>query len=191
MAVFRTEKVISALPLTLVPNTIYFVRVGDGFDLYVSDSTGSVAHKVNDEIGAGSLPGLTGHAKKALVVDADELGVSWFELINSDLAGKAGRVLEVLEDETGWGWRRPGRIDTKLVTDADYTLITDDIGTYVRVSSSTARNVNVPLNSTDPIPVGSVFNIRQGGAGQLTKSSTSQSCRYRSSHALPQQLPRQ
>jgi hypothetical protein len=45
MGRFRAEKVVSALPSTL--DTIYCVRVGTGFDLYVSDSTGAVAHKVN------------------------------------------------------------------------------------------------------------------------------------------------
>ena len=29
-------------------NTLYFVRTGDGFDLYCSDQTGSIAHKLND-----------------------------------------------------------------------------------------------------------------------------------------------
>jgi hypothetical protein len=47
MGRFRAEKVVSALPTTLAPDTIYCVRVGVGFDLYVSDSTGAVAHKVN------------------------------------------------------------------------------------------------------------------------------------------------
>lgn len=47
MAIFNVEKIVSALPVTLVPDTVYMVRTGAGFDLYVSDTTGSVAHKVN------------------------------------------------------------------------------------------------------------------------------------------------
>ncbi|HHA18783.1 MAG TPA: hypothetical protein ENK70_03665 [Methylophaga sp.] len=47
MALFRIEKVISTLPDPLSPNTIYLVRVGEGFDLYVSDATGSIAHSLN------------------------------------------------------------------------------------------------------------------------------------------------
>ena len=41
------KKSFSALPGTLTADTLYAVRVGDGFDLHISDSTGSVAHKVN------------------------------------------------------------------------------------------------------------------------------------------------
>jgi len=47
MAKFRAAKVVSALPDPLAPNTIYLVRTGAGFDLYCSDSTGSIAHKNN------------------------------------------------------------------------------------------------------------------------------------------------
>lgn len=43
---FRKE--IATLPLTLEPNTIYAIRRGVGFDLYITDVLGSVAHKVNN-----------------------------------------------------------------------------------------------------------------------------------------------
>lgn len=46
MARLILNKVVSALP-TLEANTVYFVRTGNGFDLYVSDSTGSIAHSLN------------------------------------------------------------------------------------------------------------------------------------------------
>lgn len=46
MEVINTEKVVSTLP-ALTSNTVYYVRRGDGFDLYVSDATGQHAHKVN------------------------------------------------------------------------------------------------------------------------------------------------
>lgn len=42
------RKEIAALPAQLDPNTIYAVRRGIGFDLYISDSLGNVAHKVNN-----------------------------------------------------------------------------------------------------------------------------------------------
>lgn len=47
MAVFKINKVVATLPGVLTPNTVYAVRAGVGFDLYISDSTGSVAHKIN------------------------------------------------------------------------------------------------------------------------------------------------
>lgn len=47
---FKAHKVVSSLPNTLEPNTIYLVRTGSGFDLYCSDTTGSVAHKINQQL---------------------------------------------------------------------------------------------------------------------------------------------
>lgn len=48
MSEFKAHKVVSSLPSTLEPDTIYLVRVGVGFDFYCSDTTGSIAYKVND-----------------------------------------------------------------------------------------------------------------------------------------------
>lgn len=48
MSEFRAQKIITTLPATLQANTLYFVRTGDGFDLFCSDQTGSIAHKLND-----------------------------------------------------------------------------------------------------------------------------------------------
>lgn len=45
--IFTAYKVVSALPTVLVPNAIYLVRVGNGFDLYCSDATGNIAHPIN------------------------------------------------------------------------------------------------------------------------------------------------
>lgn len=45
--IFRVEKSIVNLPDPLFPDTVYFVRVGEGFDFYCSDITGTVAHKIN------------------------------------------------------------------------------------------------------------------------------------------------
>lgn len=55
MAKFRAEKVVAALPDPLEANTVYYVRTGDGFDIYVSDATGSVAHALNAPGGAGGF----------------------------------------------------------------------------------------------------------------------------------------
>lgn len=40
-------KTVVNLPTTLEPNTIYLVRVGQGFDFYLSDLTGSIAYEIN------------------------------------------------------------------------------------------------------------------------------------------------
>jgi hypothetical protein len=52
MAIHFSSKVVSALPATLVANTVYYVRVGKGFDLYVTNSTGTiVAYPLNAALG--------------------------------------------------------------------------------------------------------------------------------------------
>lgn len=50
MSEFKAEKVVSSLPDPLEPDTVYYVRSGVGFDLFVSDTTGSVAYKVNSPL---------------------------------------------------------------------------------------------------------------------------------------------
>lgn len=61
MAAIRFAKVVASLPGKLAPDTLYMVRVGDGFDLYVSDATGSIAYPINaggsiDNAGAIAWP---------------------------------------------------------------------------------------------------------------------------------------
>lgn len=46
---YRAEKVVSALPAPLEPDTVYFVRSGLGFDIYVTDQTASVAFQTNTQ----------------------------------------------------------------------------------------------------------------------------------------------
>lgn len=41
------HKVIGALPPVLQPDAIYYVRTGIGYDQYVTDSTGTIAHQMN------------------------------------------------------------------------------------------------------------------------------------------------
>lgn len=53
MTTFAASKVLAALPGTLAPDTVYAVRVGAGFDLYITDSTGAVAYKSNAAPPAG------------------------------------------------------------------------------------------------------------------------------------------
>lgn|GEM_PF-4976544 len=73
MKVFSPRKVLSALPDPLVADAMYAVRVGDGFDLYIVDSTGAIAYKVNGGAAAtGELPFFladTTRAPIALTID--------------------------------------------------------------------------------------------------------------------------
>lgn len=56
----KFQKAISSLPNTLTPNSLYAVRVGEGFDLYVSDMTGNIAFKSNSTVGPKGDTGDTG-----------------------------------------------------------------------------------------------------------------------------------
>lgn len=48
MSTLNIYKEIGSLPNPLVADSIYVVRSGQGFDLYVTDTTGSIAHQVNN-----------------------------------------------------------------------------------------------------------------------------------------------
>lgn len=69
----RIEKVISTLPSQLEPNTLYFVRVGEGIDIYVTDSTGTAAHKHN----TGNASGPT------LPIFDDNIPVAYWNIIGN------------------------------------------------------------------------------------------------------------
>jgi len=43
MSVIRQHKVVAALPAPLEANSLYYVRAGTGFDVYVTNSTGLIA----------------------------------------------------------------------------------------------------------------------------------------------------
>lgn len=51
---------------------------------------------------------------------------------------------------------------------ASYTLVRDDAGHLVEVTTAGASTLTVPPNSTIPFPVGTFLRVRQGGAGQVT-----------------------
>lgn len=53
----RIDKVVAALPGTLEPDTVYAVRVGAGFDLYITDALGQTAHSLNGGGGSSTLSG--------------------------------------------------------------------------------------------------------------------------------------
>ena len=55
MAELRVEKYVSNLPGVLEANTLYFVRTGTGFDLYVTNNIGTiVAYPLNASGGGPS-----------------------------------------------------------------------------------------------------------------------------------------
>jgi hypothetical protein len=70
MADLKIQKVVSALPSVLEADTIYIVRVGTGFDLYVTNHTGTVSsYALNQSSGGGVQLG--GSDAQAMVVSVD------------------------------------------------------------------------------------------------------------------------
>lgn len=55
MATFKIFKALAALPGSLEANAAYAVRVGTGFDLYITDETGLIAYQINSSSGGGGL----------------------------------------------------------------------------------------------------------------------------------------
>lgn len=51
---------------------------------------------------------------------------------------------------------------------ASYTLVLGDAGKVVEVTSASATNLTVPQNSSVAFPVGTVIEVCQMGAGQVT-----------------------
>jgi hypothetical protein len=58
VSAFLASKVVNALPGVLVASTVYFVRIGAGFDIYVTNESGMVvAYPLNAGGGGGTLSG--------------------------------------------------------------------------------------------------------------------------------------
>lgn len=49
MADLKFEKRLNSLPATLTADTVYLVKSGDTVEMFISDSTGTEAHKVGAE----------------------------------------------------------------------------------------------------------------------------------------------
>lgn len=59
MTDFRIYKEVSTVPVDISPDSMYAVRTGPGFDLFLSDATGSVAYKINDSLKVSEESGNT------------------------------------------------------------------------------------------------------------------------------------
>jgi hypothetical protein len=53
-------------------------------------------------------------------------------------------------------------------TGTTYTLVASDAGGRVDMSNASANTLTIPSNASVPFPVGTVVNVRQGGAGATT-----------------------
>ena len=63
-------------------------------------------------------------------------------------------------------------INARGSSEAAYTLVAGDVDKIVQTSNASAVTITVPQNSSVPFPVGTTINLLQGGAGQVTVSSS-------------------
>lgn len=60
---------------------------------------------------------------------------------------------------------RPGVVNS---TATSYTVSSTDENKIVLITNASAIAVTIPLNATDPLPIGFITHLHQGGAGQIT-----------------------
>lgn len=106
MAELKASKVVSSLPGTLDANTIYVVRVGTGFDLYVTNNSGTVvSYSLNQPVTSVAA----GNASTALTLTlSNEQTKYGRQTLNANCAitlagGSTGRhlVVSFQQDATG------------------------------------------------------------------------------------------
>lgn len=127
MSKLRIEKVIGSVPGTLEPDCIYAVRSGAGYDLRVSDMTGSVAHKLNlDTEQLLSIPEATDSPEYILVIQDGEVRRAFlvnlllplFPELGEDLYCTVGYVADgyVLRQH---GYLTDGYVEAEYVSEYD------------------------------------------------------------------------
>lgn len=129
----------------------------------VSGFTGSVVNNIL----AGVVTAVS--AAKLTIGGADG------DVIVDDAAGESVTIAKwtsrrVAVDDLpggGGGGSAPTEIEVKTEAGA-YTLVLADSGKYIRMTSAAAVNLTVPTNASVAFPVGTVIQIRQAAAGQIT-----------------------
>lgn len=157
MAEFKAHKVVSALPSTLEADTVYFVRTGAGFDLFVSDTTGNIAYAVN----ADTLDGLDStdfqrvYSDFGGITDLNLAPIGWIQGDSADITANKPPVISdrpfimlTTESSVGDKWQ------LFFISDYIYRrLYRGDI------SSWGSWNVNNPFTEVDKTKLDSVdFN---------------------------------
>lgn len=79
---------------------------------------------------------------------------------------RSGVIYGVGPDSLGWVTPDAG-VTERLVVDDDTTLVADDGENVVAIDSADPHIVTVPLDSTEPVPVGAVIGVYRAGAGAV------------------------
>lgn len=88
MSDFKIYKEISTVPSNISSDSMYAVRTGPGFDLYLSDTTGSVVYKINSTSISSVEDNLVEMTSEGLLVkikeasDIDSFILSFDEALN-------------------------------------------------------------------------------------------------------------
>jgi len=80
----------------------------------------------------------------------------------------SGSVINQIQYYHGGSWRAYEDSVSLVSKTADYTIVLDDAGKTINMSSSSANTVTVPLNSSTPFIVGQKVDIIQTGSGQTS-----------------------
>lgn len=100
----QVVKTVAALPATLQANTFYLVRVGDGYDLYVTDTTGNAAYKLNvagSQISGTVVIGNGGTGATTLTAAQTNLGIDKVVSANTRLTAKKAEFPNVFVGGNG------------------------------------------------------------------------------------------
>lgn len=138
----RIEKVVGRLPEPITASTLYFVRVGLGLDIYVSDSDGAVAHKVNVDQNQVLLTKLNDLYVSDLDVTEDDSLLSAISKLNTKVQNLAqalsGKLDIDAEAATSKKWTTPVRF-----------RLTGDVAGSAFIDGSQNVELNTTLNNLD------------------------------------------
>lgn len=119
MSLFKAQKVVSTLPTggAIDADTLYFVRTGAGFDLHLSDTTGSIIYKINGQPQIRYLP-ISGR----LYCYTDGRWISVFDDnyggVYHQIAESAGTGAEPISE---WEWGAAKLLPGEMVTGLHFT----------------------------------------------------------------------
>jgi hypothetical protein len=142
-------KTVVTLPETLEPNTIYAVRVGEGFDFYLSDLTGAIAYKSN-----------TAESDKTVTLYQDGIlipttgTVRWHNPSNIKIKTITARLSGTSENPVTIRIKKTGTTvsditfeanTSKVISSVDINMITDD---YLSVDILTSGGQSLSVQFT-------------------------------------------
>jgi len=98
MPVIQHHKVVSSLPSTLTANSIYYVRIGTGFDVYVTNSSGTVVayplnYSVRGTADSAAKTSIAVGGRTSIVLDA--AGVAVGNAIQINPTGDIGAGMNI------------------------------------------------------------------------------------------------